>query len=84
MTPEGNGMSYVIMLYRDQYAYHDDWPVRKEADNIDTLRKETQCSGNPELYPKSGYSAEYVEAKSLTDTKTGSVETGAIYKWAPK
>ena len=72
------------MLYRDQATYKDDWPVRKEADAIETLRKERQYSGNPELFPKTGYSAEHLEEKSLTDTKTGSVETGAIYKWTPQ
>lgn len=77
-------MSYVIMLYRDQAAYKDDWPVRKQANDIDTLRDERQFSGNPELFPRDGYNTEHVEEKLLTDTQTGWVETGAIYTWAKK
>ena len=77
-------MSYVIMLYRDQSAYQDDWPVRKQSDDLDALRKAHQYSGNPELFTRDGYIAEHVEEKSLTDTQTGWVDTGAIYTWAPK
>lgn len=77
-------MKFVIMLYRDLAAHPNDWPIRKHADTIEALRKATQCSGGPELAAQTLYRMEHLEEKSLIDTQTGNVETGAIYQCTPK
>jgi hypothetical protein len=77
-------VSYAIMLYRDMAGYKDDWPVRRLSHDIGSLRKERQYSGNPTLLPRTLYTMEHIEEKSLIDAQTGSVETGAIYRCTHK
>jgi hypothetical protein len=72
------------MLSSEMTAFADKWPIRKESENIEVLRKTTQYSGNPDLRPMAGFNMEYVEPKSLTNAQTGQVENGGIYKCTPQ
>jgi hypothetical protein len=70
---------FVIMQDDDMELFDHDLPIRTVDTTLDASRRRAQGSANPTLLPKSAYSAQYWENKSLRD-RGGSIHTGAIYQ----
>jgi hypothetical protein len=73
-------MSFVIMLDKELAAHQNDWPITAEEGTLIGIRGITQHSGNPLLVPSSSRTMQRIESKSLTDTQTGSIDTGGIFE----
>lgn len=71
---------FVIMLDDFLNAHPDDWPISKANRSLTEIRKETQHDGNPALRPRTAFNMRRLEDKSLRNTSTGVVSTGAIYE----
>ena len=70
---------HVIMLDGWMEVYPHEWPISKSSASLAAARKHGQCTNNPTLVSKSNYAAELIENKSLRDTSTGTIASGAIY-----
>jgi hypothetical protein len=68
------------MLDYSLAANSNHWPISASSDDLDELRKVKQHDGAPSLEPRPAYKMEKKENKSLTNTKTGKVDSGAIYE----
>jgi hypothetical protein len=77
-------MSFVIMLDAELAVFPAHWPVRAGDDTIEAVRAVTQFAGNPALIPRAGRKMVRVEDKSLTNSQTGAVASGAIYRSTPQ
>jgi hypothetical protein len=76
-------MTFVIMLDKELAAHSSDWPITTEQDTLDAIRNITQHFGNPLLVPRQSRSMEQIEATVLTNSATGQVDNGAIFRSMP-
>jgi hypothetical protein len=70
---------FIIMLDDELEVFAQHWPIRAQAADIDTLRRQRQFDGNPTLVARASMRVELRENKSLVNARTGRVHTGGIY-----
>lgn len=75
---------YIIMLDRLKEAHDDQWPVSKRKSTLKEIREVTQVPDRPTLLPKSMYRTRSIEKKTVTNSRTGKREKGAIYTLSQK
>ena len=73
-------MQYVIMLDKDRDSFPEYWAIARQRDSLEEIRAEQDHMGNPMRIPKASARMELLEAKTLMNSETGSLDTGAIYR----
>ena len=73
--------AWVILLDRHQDEYPRHWAFVFAADSLEACRNETSyAESDLNLAPRSQYSGEEIEAKSLSDVRQGRTRAGRIVR----
>jgi hypothetical protein len=73
---------FVIMLDRFVAMFPDQWPITARASTLAAISRVTQYDGgSPEVIPrKPGDVANFIERKSLLNSRTGQNDPGGIHE----
>ena len=71
---------YVIMLDTWLEVYPDQWPISTSRSTLEAIRKVGQVEDGTHTVPRSSYTAELLENKSVINSQTGKLMKGGIYK----